>query len=432
MAETTAVQTVGSRRATVLLGLLVVGVAAVALTAWISGLERSPGWSGPVYVVVTACLIAAIMALTRSWRDRPAWVAAVGLALVAVGSGIGRPREEITTHVAPGTEFDRGDVIGRLDTWWVLVVIGLLLCGVAAVWALRISGARSSGTLAAASLLAVGLGYTVVAIAMRDLVVGMWVSGRPLRGTPCRTGPPRRVAGRDHPADLWQDAAEDEAEAVAAFSSVAARLTGVGAPASLVRRCHEAALEEGRHAAACLVVAGRLGSRPPADQIAPGTHRAPKSTASDARRGGRTVEILRLATESFVDGVVGEGFAGRRLQEGSRTVGEGQGPRLRSMALEELRHAALAADIVTWALQEHPTLVRGALRRAVGRLPAHTEVPASHRVFSPDQLQRVGMVDGEAADELWRQGRAAALHWLDDMLAAQLPALDGIRRSAAR
>lgn len=431
MAETTVVQPVGSRRAAALLGLLAVGVAAVALAAWISGLDHSPGWSGPVFALITACMVAAVMALKRSWRDPQTWVAAIGLVLIAVGSGIGRPREETWTHMAPATGFDRGDVIERLDTWWVLVAIGLLLSVVATVGALRSSGARSSGLFATASLLGVGVGYTVVALTMRDLVVGSWISGRPLRNGRRQAGATRDAVDCLDPGDLWRVAAADEAEAAAAFSNLADRLTRVGAPASLVSRCHEAAREERRHTATCLHLADHLGSPPPAERPAPSSSQTPTPTTRGARNGSRRTEILRLATESFVDGVVGEGFAARRLEAGSKTVAGGHGPRLRLMALEERSHAALGADIVRWALQQQPRLVHGALRRVALRLPTCTEVPAAHRVFTPAELRRVGLVDPRAAEELWGQQRAAGLCWLDDTLASHVAALNDDRGVAA-
>jgi hypothetical protein len=125
--------------------------------------------------------------------------------------------------------------------------------------------------------------------------------------------------------------------------------------------------------------------------------------------------VLRLAQESFVDGVVGEGFAARRLEAGSTTVVDGHGPLLRSMAVEEHAHAALGADIVAWARQRHPNLVRGALLRAARQLPVRTEVPPNHRGFTSAELRRVGMVDEHTANELWREQRRAALVWLDDL-----------------
>lgn len=411
MTEESTVQTVESRRAIILLGVPALGIVAVAVAVGI--LDRSPTWDGPVFALVTACVIAGVPAFTRTWRDRATQVAAVGLLLVAGGSGIGRP-PVLRTH---STTPDQGTVIGRLDTWWVVVAIGLaLLVLAAAVGVLRSSRRPTSGLLAVSSLLTVGVGYAVAAVAMPERVVTLWISGRPLRDPRRRSRRPRNVARCNDPADLWHDAAEDEAEAVAAFGVLAGRLAGVGAPESLVRRCREAALEERRHAAVCTFLAGRLGSGPGTRQSPTRSPRIPKPETGAARHGGRTFEILRLATESFVDGIVGEGFAARRLEAGSTTLDDDQGSRLRSMALEERRHAALGADIVAWALHEHPALVRGALWRCANRLPLHTEIPDCHRTFSPAELASVGMVDQTAAEELWRQERTTALARLEGLL----------------
>jgi hypothetical protein len=419
MAETAVVQPVRSRRVTLLVGLVVVGLATVAITDWISGLERSPGWSGPAFGLITAGLVAAVMVLTRSWRDRSTWVAALGLALIAAGSGIARPRTEILTGDV-GSETGSGEVIGRLDTWWVLVGVGLVLAAGAFIWALQSSKAAPRRTLATGSLLAVGVGFAIVAVVMRDLVVGQWISGRPLRGRHRRAAPARHHGDHASAGDLWRDAAADEAEAVVAFTCLAERLTRAGGPVPLIDRCHEAAREEQRHAASCERLASRLGSSASVEHASASAGRPSCAVRPvDERRTNRTSEILRLATESFVDGVVGEGFAARRLEAGSATVSGRDGLGMRSMAREERNHAALGADIVEWALEQHPLLVRGALRSAARRLPVRTETPAPVRAFPPEDLRRVGMVDAPTADELWAEQRTAALRWLDEMLASQ-------------
>ena len=131
------------------------------------------------------------------------------------------------------------------------------------------------------------------------------------------------------------------------------------------------------------------------------------------------VRVLRLATESFVDGAVGEGFAAGRLEAGAATVTGGRSPRLRSMAREERAHAALGGDIVRWALQEHPGLVSGALRGASRRLPTHVDLPAAYQGLPPEDLHRVGFTDAPTAAQVWTRERAAAHRWLAEALRSE-------------
>lgn len=427
MAETTAVRPARANRAAALIGLLLVGVAVVALIELTSASGRSPQWGGALFAVLTACLATAVMAIARSWRDRPTLAALLGLVLIALGSGIGRPRDQLWTGEV-GSPTGAGQVIDRLDTWWVLIGAGMAVTVGALAWALRTSDRRSAQVLASGALLGVGAGYLLVTLVMRDVITRVWISGRPLRGRRREAGAGRWPVGHLSAGDLWRGAAADEAEAVAAFASLAERLTGVGAPGSLIDRCREAALEERRHVSACMQLASDLGLCASPRPSVPGIG-GRSGTGGGDHRASRTTEVLRLATESFVDGVVGEGFAARRLEAGSTTVASGRGALMRSMAREERRHAALGADIVEWALRQHPLLVRGALRCAARRLPAEVEAPAPHRALRPDELRRAGMVDAHEAVELWCQQRTAALRWLEDVLASPVP--DPITRGGA-
>ena len=421
MGDDSADQVAAPHRAAARFGLPAAAAAAVGVAVWIAGVDQERTWSGyhlprwcaPVFALATAGAVVAIATLTRTRRAGHLRLAALGVVVVALGSGIGRARVEV--YLGAGG----GDLVARLDARWVVVALGLVLAVGSAVHARRAHLGGTATILSSSYLAAVAVGYAVVTVAMRDVVVGTWISGRPLRSRISRS--PRETpepTGAD-PSHLWRAAAADEAEAVLAFSDLAERLTRVGAPTVLIHRCRQAAREERRHAATCTWLAGHLGS-----PGAPNTHvqhDRPAPTASPTRRRRwRRMEVVRLATESFVDGVVGEGFAAGRLEAGAATVTGGRSPRLRSMAREERAHAALGGDIVRWALSQHPGLVSGALRGANRRLPACVDLPAAHRGVAPEDLRRVGMTDGPDSDRVWTRERAGAHRWLAETLRSEL------------
>lgn len=108
----------------------------------------------------------------------PAGGTAAGFALVALGSGIGRPRDEISTFIGSGRgNSGRGDVIGRLDTWTPVVVIGLILALAGLISCLAANRRTSpSAWQAPVSLFAASMGYIAVAVIARDLTVGSWIA----------------------------------------------------------------------------------------------------------------------------------------------------------------------------------------------------------------------------------------------------------------
>jgi hypothetical protein len=257
---------------------------------------------------------------------------------------------------------------------------------------------------------------------MGDVVVGQWIEGRPRRH---RGRLVRATAAR--PAgpvgEVWAGAARDEAAAVVAFTELAARLERVGAPADLAVRSRSAAADEVRHARRCRRLATLHGATPtPATELggvsAPRGARIPPSSARVTRR---TVEIVRLAVESYVDGVVGEATAAARLERGAATA-PALAPTLRAIARDERAHAALGADIVRWCAAERPALVRLAVRAAAGRLPVTSGLPAAHARHADPVLRRAGLVDRPGSATLWAEQRDAARQALDDLVPRTVPA----------
>jgi hypothetical protein len=420
MGDDSADQVAAPHRAAARFGLPAAAAAAVGVAVWIAGVDQERTWSGyhlprwcaPVFALATAGAVVAIATLTRTRRAGHLRLAALGVVVVALGSGIGRARVEV--HLGAGG----GDLVARLDARWVVVALGLVLAVGSAVHARRAHLGGTATILSSSYLAAVALGYAVVTVAMRDVVTGTWISGRPLRSRVHRAAR-EGVDTKDPCAGaLWRAAAADEAEAVLAFSDLAERLTRVGAPTALIGRCQEAAREERRHAATCTWLASHFGSPSAPNETL--DHDGPTSRPAPARRSrSRRTEVIRLATESFIDGVAGEGFAAGRLEAGAATVAGGQGPRLGSMAREERSHAALGGDIVRWALQEHPGLVSGALRGASRRLPTHVDLPAAYQGLPPEDLHRVGFTDAPTAAQVWTRERAAAHRWLAEALRSE-------------
>lgn len=419
MGDDSADQVAAPHRAAVWLGLPAAAAAAVGVAVWIAGIDQQrwrgdplPIWTAPVSALATAGAVVAIAALTRTRRNGHVRVAALGVLLVGLGSGIGRARVEV--HLGAGG----GDLVERLDTRWVVMALGLALALGSAVRTRRAPVRRTATILSTSYLAAVAVGYAVVTVAMRDVVTGTWISGRPLRSRGHRAA--REGANTKDPCAgaLWRAAAADEAEAVLAFSDLAERLARVGAPPELIRRCQQAAREEQRHAATCAWLASHLGS--PSTPTAEVDHDGPAPPPVPARRGRwRRIEMVRLATESFIDGVAGEGYAAGRLEAGAATVAGGQGPRLRSMAREERSHAGLGGDIAQWAMNQHPGLVSGALRGAARRLPAHVDLPAAYQGLPSEELHRIGFTDAPTAAQVWTRERGAAHRWLAEALRSE-------------
>ena len=61
MVETTATEALDSGRVAGLISLVVSGVAAVAVGAWSAGIGRGSGWGVVYFILVSTCLVAAVM-----------------------------------------------------------------------------------------------------------------------------------------------------------------------------------------------------------------------------------------------------------------------------------------------------------------------------------------------------------------------------------
>jgi hypothetical protein len=197
---------------------------------------------------------------------------------------------------------------------------------------------------------------------------GYCVEGRPLRtsdgsiavGSPasCR----RDITSDAGPADdavllagtSWQSAAQYECASVPAFLQLAADLLAHDAPDALVERALAAAEDEMQHAHLCAAVASRyLGIRvyPALPDVVP---RSPLEG---------TAGLVRLATESWLDGCLGEGAAASRAARAARLATDpiARGAQ-RTIARDEARHAALGWSVLQWAMQRGGDEARAAVR----------------------------------------------------------------------
>jgi hypothetical protein len=154
-----------------------------------------------------------------------------------------------------------------------------------------------------------------------------------------------------------RDEARAEYASVASFGELALRLLAVGAPPGLVAACHEAALDEIRHARLC----DELTGRPPS---AFGAIRGLTGHRLGGWRRSRQAQLRALAVESFLDGWINEGAAAAQLRLRAAQAGQpSDRDRLLSMADDEQRHADLARSIITWCFEEEPAVVGRALAK---------------------------------------------------------------------
>lgn len=186
-------------------------------------------------------------------------------------------------------------------------------------------------------------------------VTGEVIEGRPLR----RRGRRRRnellLPLNDGRHDLT---ARAEYASVASFAELALQLMALGAPTTLVARCHRAALDEIDHAAVADALDGRLE-----EPFAPIPHLLGRRIGMRCRT--RRAHLARLAVASYRDGWVNERSAAARLVERASAATDPEvRAALKRVAADEGRHADLAQDIVLWCFEMQPHSVGRALARA--------------------------------------------------------------------
>lgn len=271
-----------------------------------------------------------------------------------------------------------GGGIELLVAGWVMVAVGLVLTTLARR-RLRdhanLMGRRASGInkwlaifmlVSPPALLAILIG---VILSSGGITMGRPVrsDGRQCMNDPARTGAPtervepvgwlrRRTVVR-----LWAGATAMEDASVAAFEELRERLERLDAPAPLLARLDRAARDEGDHARRCLHIVERydgarweLGSRPRGDT--------------------QTRSLKALCVEQLVDGCIGEAYAAKLAEAGSRTAADPEvAHALGVIADDEARHADDAWAVLTFLLPRASDEAQRALEETVvarsGRCP---------------------------------------------------------------
>ena len=154
----------------------------------------------------------------------------------------------------------------------------------------------------------------------------------------------------------WERAALEEHASVASFAELSLELLALGAPAELVARCHEAAIDEIAHARACFALASAYAGAP----------RGPDRLPIAALRASPSYASVGVA--SALDGCLNEGAAARNARA---QIANETDPVVRAVleriAEDEERHAALGADIVRLCTCEGGVRTAEAVRRALAR-----------------------------------------------------------------
>jgi hypothetical protein len=204
----------------------------------------------------------------------------------------------------------------------------------------------------------------------------------------------------------WLLSARMEHASVPAFAQLSLQLAGLGAPPALVARCHDAALDEIRHASRCFALASAYAGRDFTAGAVPGLRVDETS-------------FPRLAVGSLLDGCLAEGLA---ADVAARGAGQAADPviasTLTTIAADEARHAELAWDVLVWCLIEGGADTRAAVAARLVRLddeltPRLPDVPG----ISVHRLREHGLVDQGELGELAHARIAATRERLQRVLA---------------
>ncbi len=237
------------------------------------------------------------------------------------------------------------------------------------------------------------------------LTVGGWdygaVSGRPLRVEDGRVvANAARGDGWSEPsapspdstrATRWTRDALDEHASIGAFARLSLQLLGVGAPATLLRRTHEAALDEIKHAELCFSLASRFTGVPLRAGPIPLPHEIHLA-----------YDLSVIAIEALLDGAVNEGLSAAEARARlRRTEDAEERAALRTIARDEGEHAKLGEDIVGWCVETGGPSVVAAVLGALQRIdlvptPAALDPRAAARIRRAVSTRIRGMLSNRA------------------------------------
>lgn len=241
----------------------------------------------------------------------------------------------------------------------VLWLAAVIVCIQSLVRASRRRESRTPGVL--------GLVFSALALVtgFYGALFGLVAAGGGAHGRPLRAGGRPTVAGADEGdgwsgddvgarveglddvarealAARWTRVALEEHSSVPAFARLSLDLVALGAPASLVAWAHRAALDEVGHARVAFALAARYAGRPVGPSALP-------AAREDVGAETAAETLRRVARESLLDGVMGEGAAAiTAAREAEREADPAVAAVLRRIAREEADHAALGAAVARY------------------------------------------------------------------------------------
>jgi len=189
-------------------------------------------------------------------------------------------------------------------------------------------------------------------------------------------------------ARAWTDDGLLEHASIASFGRFALELMAVGAPADLIERAHQAALDEARHTRLCLTLASAYAGH----EIAPGAF---------PFRGKVEVEdeLAGIAARVAFEGCIGETLAAVEAAERASAASDPDvRDALTAIAADEANHAELAWRTVAWALRVGGDPVRAAVESVFATLgtprdasttPIEETRLLAHGVLAPAHRSRV-------------------------------------------
>jgi len=180
-----------------------------------------------------------------------------------------------------------------------------------------------------------------------------WEDGVQRQAPLCASGALSTVKHAERAA-AWALAGAGEHASVAAFARLSLHLMSLGAPTSLLRAVHQAALEEVGHAEQCWEFARFFGGA----EVTAGAFPFQGSFSTH-------VSLAEVAAAAVREGCLAETLGAHVLSVAAQHAPEAEvRAALLTMADEETRHAVLSFEIVAWALRNGDAEVSARVRAA--------------------------------------------------------------------
>ena len=193
--------------------------------------------------------------------------------------------------------------------------------------------------------------------------------------------------------------AQMEHASIAAFGQLSLHLAALGAESELVERTHLAALDEIRHARRGFAIASAYG----------GESYSAGPIAELRTLDASEIDFIRLAIGTLIDGCAAEGVASDVTRAAAaQAVDPLIRETLEMVARDELGHADLAWDILTWCIDRGGPEVLEAVASRLDGLDREISDPVPELDGIPrDQLAEHGILDQELIGEIAARRLAA-------------------------